>query len=101
MTEKILCDIYKSLKHEGMYLFLDSREGFSRVPDTLLNTIGKTAKVTTLAVTPERKLARAKAKEVLLSIRDKGFYLQLPPTRDQQMDEQMQAMVARNEKLPG
>jgi len=32
-----------------------------------------------LKLTPERKLARVKAVDVLAAIADKGFYLQLPP----------------------
>jgi uncharacterized protein YcgL (UPF0745 family) len=34
----------------------------------------------TLVLAPERKLARADVAEVLTSIEQRGFYLQMPPT---------------------
>ena len=100
MSEKKLLDIYKSLRHEEMYLYVDMREGFERVPEALLNHFGKRAKVTTLALTPERRLARARAPEVLAAVEDKGYYLQLPPARDEMLDADMREVMARNEKLP-
>ena len=36
--------------------------------------------VMTIALTPERKLARADVNEVLAAIEEQGFYLQMPPT---------------------
>lgn len=100
MTEKILCDIYKSLKREEMYLYVDSRDGLARVPDSLLDSFGGQLKVTTLALSPERRLARAHAPEVLEAIREQGFYLQMPPARHKLVDAPMEQMGARNEKLP-
>lgn len=100
MSEKILCEIHKSLKRDEMYLYVNRLDGYSRVPEALLESLGKTALVTTLALTAERKLARADAAKVLEAIRDKGYYLQMPPSRDQLIDAPMQEMGARNEKLP-
>jgi len=100
MTEKILCDIYKSLKKDEMYLYVNKLEGLSRVPQPLLDSMGKLAQVTTLALTAERKLARAEAGKVLESIRHNGFYLQMPPTRDELIDAPMKELNLRNEKLP-
>ena len=100
MTEKILCDIYKSLKKDEMYLYVNKQEGFARVPQALLDGMGKTALVTTLALTADRKLARADAAKVLESIRSNGFYLQMPPSRDQLTEVSMMDLGSRNEKLP-
>ena len=100
MTRKVLCEIYKSLKHDEMYLYVDRREGFARVPEALLNSIGKTAKVITLPLTPDRKLARADAAKVLAEIAEKGFYLQMPPRPEERIDAPMQALGDRNELLP-
>ena len=97
---KTLCDIFKSLKHDEMYLYVDHREGVERVPDALLNSFGKRAKVMTLPLSPERKLARADAGVVLASIAEKGYYLQMPPAKDLHQDDPMQALGARNEMLP-
>jgi uncharacterized protein YcgL (UPF0745 family) len=63
-----------------MYLYVDREEGLERVPAALLTTFGEPVEVMTLVLTPERKLARANAAEVLESISERGFFLQLPPT---------------------
>ena len=100
MSEKRLCEIYKSLREDEMYLYVDRTDGLSRVPAPLLARMGKTALVTTLALTPGRKLARADAGKVLAAIAEQGYYLQMPPSKDQLIDAPMQALGARNEKLP-
>lgn len=92
---KFLCHIYKSPADNEMYLYVPQREDLARVPKALLEKFGKPQRVTTLVLTPERKLARADAGKVLAALRTQGFYLQLPPPPD----EQMYAVRARNEKL--
>jgi len=100
MSQTLLCEIYKSLREAEMYLFVDKKDQLSRVPAALLNHFGKTKLITTLALTPERKLARAQAAKVIESIRDKGYYLQMPPSSDQLIDNSMLEVGVRNEKLP-
>jgi len=100
MSQKLLCEIYKSLREEEMYLFVDKKDQLARVPAPLLERFGRQQLVTTLALTPGRKLARADAATVIDAIRDQGYYLQMPPGRDQRIDAPMQGIAARNEKLP-
>lgn len=92
----IICSIYKSLKKEGLYLFVDKKEGLSRVPDVLKNLFGQEKLAMTLALTAEKKLAIANAKEVIGAIGEKGFYLQLPVV----MDDEMLALAEKNSKMP-
>ena len=99
MSEKRLCNIYKSLREEGMYLFVDREEDLSRVPAPLLEKFGPPQRVTTLVLTPERKLARAEAAKVLEQVRERGFYLQMPPSKKEIMDEAMAAVREKNRKL--
>lgn len=80
--KKVIVSIYRSPKKEGMYLYVEKKEGLARVPDSLQLQFGKAELAMTLVLTPERKLARADAIKVLQSIADQGFYLQLPPTPD-------------------
>ena len=79
----LLCQVFKSLRQEEMYLYVDRQEGLERVPATLLAKFGDPVEVMTLLLTPERKLARANAAEVLASISERGFYLQMPPTPEE------------------
>ena len=76
---RLVCDIYKGKKKEGMYLYVDKKEGLSRIPDVLLTSLGQSSLVTTLMITPSTKLARADARQVLDDIGRQGFYLQMPP----------------------
>ena len=78
---KILCDIYKGDKKEEMYLYVPKDGGPSNVPEALLASFGELKLVTTMILTPSRKLARADIKKVLSDITDHGFYLQLPPAK--------------------
>jgi uncharacterized protein YcgL (UPF0745 family) len=63
-----------------MYLYVLKQDGFKRVPEPLLELMGKKPRfVTDLVLTPERKLARANVAEVIEKISTEGFYLQMPP----------------------
>lgn len=77
---KLICQIYRSPRKEGMYLYVDKQEGTERVPDALLTQFGVPEEAFTLLLSPERKLARADAAEVLNAIDEHGFYLQMPPS---------------------
>ncbi|MGR4068897.1 YcgL domain-containing protein [Halomonas sp. LR3S48] len=81
--DKLLCEIYKSSRREEMYLYVDKRQGLTEVPEALLDRFGKPVLTMTLILTPEKKLARAQVSEVMAAIRDKGFYFQMPPAKDE------------------
>ncbi|MGQ4877470.1 YcgL domain-containing protein [Billgrantia sp. LNSP4103-1] len=81
--DKLLCEIYRSPRKDEMYLYVDKRQGLADVPAALLERFGKPAPIMTLVLTPEKPLARAKASDVMAAIRDKGFYLQMPPAKDE------------------
>lgn len=75
------CFIYKSLKKDELYLYLDKKDDFSALPADLFTSLGRLQFVMELELTPERKLARENAEKVIASLRAKGFFVQLPPTR--------------------
>lgn len=72
--------IYKSLKKEELYLYLQKKDDFSDIPEPLLNSFGRLEFVMELEITPERKLAREDVNKVLSSLQEKGFFVQIPPT---------------------
>ena len=76
----LLCEIFRSSRKEEMYLYVERAKGLADVPEALLAQFGEPESVMTLMLSEERKLARADVAEVLEHIRDKGFYLQMPPT---------------------
>ena len=78
MTKDI--KVLKSQKSSDTYLFLDKSKCFSELPEGLQHSFGLYETVLEMELSPSTKLARAKAKDVLVAIESKGFYLQLPPT---------------------
>ena len=80
---KVICSVYKSPKKSEMYLYVDKKEGLSRVPEALLEMFGKPIDAMTLLVTPQKKLARVDADKLLQELRDKGYYLQMPPAKEE------------------
>lgn len=75
----VLCTIYKGSREAELYLYVDRVDGLARVPEELLARFGTVSEVMTIKLTPQRKLARASAPQVLAAIAEKGYYLQLPP----------------------
>ena len=93
---KVLCKVYKSLSKTDYYLFVKHEEDMSRVPESLLSYFGKHELAMTLALSSDQKLAVASASEVLESLQENGYYLQLPP---QDNEDYMQDIRSKNEKL--
>jgi len=76
---KLLVDIYRSTKKEGMYVFLENGKKPQDLPPELVKNFGKAELAMTLMLTPEKKLARANAEKVINALQKEGFYLQMPP----------------------
>ncbi|MEP1472216.1 MAG: YcgL domain-containing protein [Halieaceae bacterium] len=76
----LLCEVFRSPRKTETYLYIDKQAGLAKVPESLLAQFGEPESVMTLLLTADRKLARASAAEVLTSIEEKGFFLQMPPT---------------------
>ena len=77
LTE-IECVVYKSLKKDETYIFIEKSASLSDLPAELATVLGKTEEVMTLSLTPEKKMARGTAAEIMLSIEKQGFHLQMP-----------------------
>ncbi len=75
----MLCFIYKSLKKNELYLYLNKKDDFSSVPEELFKSLGRLEFVMELELTPQRKLAREDVVKVMASLEKKGFHMQMPP----------------------
>jgi len=71
--------IYKGRRKYDTYLFVENEDVFGRVPDTLLNMLGELEHVMTIELSHDRKLAAADTAQVMDSLREQGYFLQLPP----------------------
>lgn len=73
------CAIYKGHKKIDHYLYVEREDDFSRVPEALLSILGNLELVMTLELGPERTLAQADINQVRTSLREQGYYFQMPP----------------------
>ena len=87
------CWIYKSGRREETYLYLAEelaeQEQSTQIPEQLADMLGSLEFVMQLALTPERILARANVEQVMKDLRERGYYLQLPPP-DPQTEDRLQ-----------
>ena len=81
----LLCIIYKGSKFDEMYLYVDKKDGVSKVPEVLLSHFGELKEVMQLVLTPERTLARVDVSAVIQSIDQNGFFLQMPSSKEAYM----------------
>ena len=79
MSTSRLCEVFRSPRREGMYLYVDRAEGMARVPEALLQAFGTPQSALILKLETSRRLARADAAEVLAAVAEQGYYLQMPP----------------------
>lgn len=75
------CAIYKSSKKLDLYLYIREKDEFSDIPEPLMKSMGEPQFVMELELQPDRKLARADVQEVMRSLEEKGFYVQMPPEK--------------------
>ncbi|MEC9483532.1 MAG: YcgL domain-containing protein [Halomonas sp.] len=80
---KLLCEIFRSPNRDEMYLYVDKARGLAEVPEALLERFGKPVSVMTLILTEDKALARADAAKVMAALDEQGFYLQMPPAKDE------------------
>lgn len=76
------CWIYKSTRHDGMYLYVKEHDEFADVPDALLVQMGPLELVMELELHPGRRLARVEVRKVMESLQARGYFLQMPPPRE-------------------
>lgn len=82
MKGKMLCEVFRSARRDEMYLYVDKQRGLVDVPEPLLERFGAPLPALTLILTPDRPLARVSAADVMAAIAKQGFYLQMPPARE-------------------
>ncbi len=73
------CQIFRSQKKDETYLFLVADLPFEELPEDLRATFGEPVFVMSLKLSAKSKLARVETQSVLESLREQGYFLQLPP----------------------
>jgi uncharacterized protein YcgL (UPF0745 family) len=72
------CFVYKSLKKVDNYIYINQKDNFEKIPKKLLLLFGKPKFTIEFELTVGRKLALADANQVMQSLNEQGYYLQMP-----------------------
>ena len=73
------CFVYKGAGKADTYLWVPEQDVFDEVPSALMDKLGKVEAVMSFDLHPGKKLARAKAEDVIAAFASQSYYLQLPP----------------------
>ena len=79
-------EVFKGSRREETYLMLPADAGLDSVPEQLQTQFGEAKPFLRFELHQDRSLAQADAKVVLAAIESQGFYLQLPPSREEVCD---------------
>lgn len=81
-----------------MYLFVKREEGLERVPENLLSVFGSPESALVFALEPSRKLALADTQAVLAALDSEGYYVQMPPGKQEAaLDQRRKAAVTKGD----
>ncbi|NBS11145.1 MAG: YcgL domain-containing protein [Gammaproteobacteria bacterium] len=94
-----LIEIFAGSKRAEMYIYVEKSSGVERVPSELLSQLGTLRSVMVMPLTPTTRLARVSAEVVLERINAQGYFLQLPPSPDALVEQQISAMIEAEEQL--
>ena len=96
---KRICSIYRSLKKDGMYLYVLKSDALERVPEPLMAAFGKAHLAFEMILTPERKLSREDITVVLENLDKQGYHLQMPPPEDEYIEHLPEELLRRNDPM--
>jgi uncharacterized protein YcgL (UPF0745 family) len=92
--------IYKSSQRAETYLYLPVQDDFHGVPPELLKAMGRLELVMELDLHEKRTLARANVENVMASISEQGYYLQLPPVGNEDVESDISRDAGPNREPP-
>lgn len=80
------CFVYRSTRKQGLYVYLSEKDNFDIIPQALSKRIGSMVFSFEFNLTESRKLTRSNTQEVMKSLAEKGYYLQMPPAGSHFLD---------------
>lgn len=78
----MFCAIYRSVKQQQMYLYVEKKDDFSRVPGELLRYFGQPQWLMLFPLDGRKSLANADLTRVKHALIAEGYYLQMPPATE-------------------
>ncbi|MGO2075571.1 MAG: YcgL domain-containing protein [Pseudoalteromonas sp.] len=83
----MLTAVYKSKKKSDAFLYVEKRDDFSKVPEPLMAMFGQPQYVMIINLAKREKLGGSSLSLVKQALTDDGFYLQLPPPKENLLSE--------------
>lgn len=77
-----LIRVFKTAKKADMYLYLPKHAKYEDLPEGLRAIFGSPIHALDILLTPKKTLARVDKEVLKKEIAEKGFYLQLPPPKE-------------------
>lgn len=77
-----LVRVYRSGKRDDMFLYVTKVDGLKKVPVELLAMFGTPVHVMDIPLRPGRDLARVSGERLREELSSQGFYLQMPPPKE-------------------
>ena len=77
------CFVYRSKRHKGMYLYLSEKDNIDIIPKSLRTLLGDIEFSFKFDLDKNRKLMQSEAKEVIELMQENGYFLQMPPPKDE------------------
>ena len=74
----MICQVYRSDKKVGMYLYLANDKQMEDLPEELLKLIGKYTQAMELDLSERSKLANEDIEKVKSNLSEQGYHVQLP-----------------------
>lgn len=71
------CYIYRSPKKENSYLYIDTENDFSKVPDVLMNVFGEPVLVMKVLLDGKRQFVVGSSQDIEDKIKQDGFFVQM------------------------
>ena len=82
--DQFYCDVYRSPRKEGLYLYVRRGSDLNELPEALLATFGEPELALTFELHAERRMAREDPKQVMANLEEHSYHLQLPPVEKYQ-----------------
>ncbi len=76
----MLASVYRSKAKDQMYLYINIKDDFSKVPEKLLKMFGMPEFALQLNLAKRKRLARVELSEVENALTEQGYFLQMPPS---------------------
>lgn len=75
--------IYRCKHRKETFLYIPEKDNFEEVPESLLEMLGEIAFSFDFDLDDNKKLIRTAAPEVIRNIKQNGYFLQLPPVKNE------------------